>query len=166
MRDTRLRIRPFIAADQEAARRTILDGLGAHFGFIDETRNPDIDDILTHYIASGQTFIVAEMDGQVIGTGALLSEGGQTGRIVRMSVVRELRRKGIALALMARLVQIARERGFRRLVLETNIGWDDAIGFYQHCGFREYEQTDGLTHLALDLEAAHFGKERDQQMRS
>jgi GNAT superfamily N-acetyltransferase len=151
MQDTKFRIRPFVAADQEAARRHILNGLGEHFGFIDETRNPDIDDILGHYISSGQAFIIAEMDGVVVGTGALISEAAQIGRIVRMSVGREMRRQGIARALMARLIEIARERGYNRLVLETNIGWEDAIGFYQRCGFREYDRVGGLTHMALNL---------------
>jgi GNAT superfamily N-acetyltransferase len=151
MQDTRLLIRPFITADQEAARRLILNGLGEHFGFVDETRNPDIDDITAHYIAEGQAFIIAEIDGTLVGTGALIGEDERTGRIVRMSVAREMRRKGIAQALMARLIELARERGYSRLVLETNLGWGDAIGFYQRCGFREYERGEGLTHLALDL---------------
>ncbi|HLV99022.1 MAG TPA: GNAT family N-acetyltransferase [Ktedonobacterales bacterium] len=151
MRNTNLLIRPFVASDQHAARRLILLGLGEHFGFIDETCNPDIDDIFAHYLASGQTFLVAKMDGLLVGTGALLREDAQTGRIVRMSVARDLRRKGIAQALMARLMDAARERGFTRLVLETTVGWDDAIGFYQRCGFREYARADGETHMALDL---------------
>ncbi len=151
MQDMKLLIRPFAAADQAAARRLILDGLGEHFGYIDETRNPDIDDILGQYIDSSQTFIIAEMEGVVVGTGALIRETAQTGRVVRMSVAREMRRMGIAQALMARLIEIARERGYTRLVLETNSGWDDAIGLYQRCGFREYHRADGLTHLALDL---------------
>jgi GNAT superfamily N-acetyltransferase len=129
----------------------ILLGLGEHFGFIDETCNPDIDDIPAYYLASGQTFLVAEIDGMLVGTGALIREDTQIGRIVRMSVARDLRRQGIAQALMTHLIDVARERGFARLVLETNIGWDDAIGFYQRCGFREYARGDGETHMALDL---------------
>jgi GNAT superfamily N-acetyltransferase len=153
MAESRVVVRPFGRADQEAARKLILDGLGQHFGFIDETLNPDLDDITAHYLASGQTFLVAELDGTLMGTGALIIEnaGAQVGRIVRMSVAREARRTGIGQAVLARLIETARERGFTRLVLETNIGWDDAIGFYQRCGFREYDRGDGLTHMTLDL---------------
>lgn len=150
MKDNGLLIRPFVAADQEAARRLILTGLGEHFGFIDETLNPDIDDIAGNYLAPGHAFIIAEINGQIVGTGALISEGEQTGRIVRMSVARAMRRAGIGQALMARLMDIARERGWSRLVLETNIGWDDAVGFYRRCGFREHQRTDGLTHMVLE----------------
>ncbi|CAA9269377.1 MAG: hypothetical protein AVDCRST_MAG93-2561, partial [uncultured Chloroflexia bacterium] len=40
-----LAIRPFTPADQKAARDLVLDGLGEHFGWIDTSRNPDLDDI-------------------------------------------------------------------------------------------------------------------------
>ena len=165
MQETALLVRPFVAADQDAARRLILAGLGEHFDLIDETYNPDLDDILTHYIASDQTFLVAALNGALVGTGALIGEGMQTGRIVRMSVARNLRRKGIAQALMARLMDVARERGFVRLVLETNIGWDDAIGFYQRCGFQEYDRADGLIHLALNLKSTELHKKREQHFK-
>ncbi len=151
MQNPELCIRPFSAADQPAARRLILLGLGEHFGFIDASLNPDIDDIAAYYLASGQTFLIAEREKTVVGTGALIREDARTGRIVRMSVARDARRQGIARAIMARLQEIARERGFARLVLETNLDWDDAIGFYLRCGFREYQRGEGLIHLALDL---------------
>jgi GNAT superfamily N-acetyltransferase len=151
MADAELLIRPFTAADQSAARNLILEGLGEHFGFIDESYNPDLNDIMAHYIAPGQSFIVAEIHGKIVGTGALISEDERVGRIVRMSVARDERRKGIGQALIAHLIQRARERGFTRLVLETNLAWDDAMGFYRHCGFFEECRTDRLAHLALEL---------------
>ncbi len=151
MAEHKVVVRPFAPADQQAARALILDGLGQHFGFIDETLNPDLDDIAAYYLTPGETFLVAEIDGALAGTGALITEAAQTGRIVRMSVARQARRTGIGQAILARLIEIARARGFIRLVLETNIGWDDAIGFYRRCGFQEYGRGDGLTHMALDL---------------
>src|SRR6478736_3388169 len=42
-------IRPFIPADQAAARALVQAGMGEHFGAIDETRNSDLDDIQAHY---------------------------------------------------------------------------------------------------------------------
>lgn len=165
MQDSRLVIRPFVTADQDAARRLILTGLGEHFGFIDETLNPDLDDIVGNYLASGHAFLIAELNGQIVGTGALISAGEQTGRIVRMSVAREMRRAGIGQAVIARLMDIARERGFTRLVLETNIDWDDAVGFYQHCGFRETARGMGGIRLALDLTPTRPEKERNHTMK-
>jgi ribosomal protein S18 acetylase RimI-like enzyme len=153
-----LTIRPFEAADQKAARRLVLTGLEEHFGLIDETMNPDLDDIQTHYVDPGHTFVLAEIDGQIIGTGALIEEGPNTGRLVRMSVDANYRGRGIGKQLVRYLTDIARERGYTRLVTETNDDWYDAIGLYRACGFETVEYRDGDVHLALDLTSSKEGR--------
>ncbi len=146
-----LTIRPFEERDQAAARRLVLAGLGDHFGVIDETRNPDLDDILASYVGPGHLFILAERDGELVGTGALVTESVGVGRLVRMSVDRQRRGQGIGRALVAHLVAAARERGDRRLLVETNDDWQDAIGLYRSCGFVEEDRRADEVHLALDL---------------
>lgn len=145
-------IRPFDQRDQADARALLLQGLGEHFGFIDESRNPDLDDIAAHYLTRGGIFLVAERDGRLAATGALVPEGPTTGRLVRMSVAAASRRAGLGRAMVAHLLACARERGYRRVVLETNEEWQDAIGLYRACGFVEYARGEGLVHLARDLE--------------
>ena len=144
-------IRPFEPGDQKAARELILDGLDGHFGWIAESRNPDIDDIAASYLASGHVFIVARIGACLVGTGALISEGRETGRIVRVSVAREQRRRGMGRALVEHLVETARHRGMTRIVVGTMKEWDDAIGLYRRCGFREYDRDEADVHLALKL---------------
>ena len=144
-------IRPFEAHDQQAARALILDGLGGHFGFIDESRNPDLDDIMAHYVEPGNVFVVAHIDGRLVGTGALIAEGEHTGRIVRMSVRRDARRKGIGKMLVAHLLKLARERCYTRIVVETNNDWDDAIALYRRCGFVQYDRDAVSVYLELHL---------------
>ncbi len=146
-----LSIRPFQAKDQKAARQVILDGLGGHFGYIDESLNPDIDDIMASYIVPGHVFVVAEVRGNLVGTGALAIEREDIGRIVRLSVQSEHRRKGIGSALMRHLVGIARHSGLKRLLVETSNDWHDAIGLYMSCGFLEYRRDDVSVYMALDL---------------
>ena len=146
-----LTIRPFRPGDQEATRRLILAGLGEHFGFIDETMNPDVDDIQAHYVDPGHHFVLAEIDGQIIGTGALIEEEPHTGRLVRMSVDPNYRGRGIGKTLVRYLMDVARERGYTRLLTETNDDWYDAIGLYRSCGFEAEGFRDGDIHLALDL---------------
>jgi GNAT superfamily N-acetyltransferase len=153
-----LTIRPFQPADQEAARRLVLAGLKDHFGFIDETMNPDLDDIQAHYVDPGHHFVLAEIDGQIIGTGALIEEGSQTGRLVRMSVDASYRGRGIGKRMVMYLADVARERGYTRLVTETNDDWYDAIGLYCACGFETEGFRDGDIHLSLDLTAPREGQ--------
>ena len=154
MPDPTVAIRPFAPADQEPVRRLILSGLGEHLGFVDEARNPDLDDIAASYLAAGHAFIVAELGGELIGTGALIEEAPGVGRLVRMSVAPAHRRRGIGHALVAHLTDLAECRGYRRLVLETNDDWDDAVRLYLSCGFVEYDRSAGEVHLTLDLAAS------------
>jgi ribosomal protein S18 acetylase RimI-like enzyme len=146
-----LLIRPFEARDQEAARRLVLEGLGEHFGWIDESRNPDLDDIAASYVASGHVFIVAGIGARLVGTGALISEDKDTGRILRVGVAREHRRQGIGKALVEHLVETARHRGMTRIIVETMKEWDDAISLYRRCGFREYDRDSIDVHMVLEL---------------
>jgi ribosomal protein S18 acetylase RimI-like enzyme len=149
-----LTIRPFQAADQDETRRLVLIGLGEHFGFIDEKMNPDLDDIQRYYVDLGHLFVLAEIAGQLVGTGALIEEDPWTGRLVRMSVDAEFRGRGIGKQLVHYLAGIARQRGYTRLLTETNDDWMDAIGLYHACGFETEGFRDGDIHLALDLIAA------------
>src|SRR5215469_657210 len=86
------RIRSFIPGDQDTARGLILAGLGEHFGFIDASFNRDLNDIQTNYVAEDHVFVVAELDGALVGTaGLVLGEDG-AGQMVRVSVSRAHRR--------------------------------------------------------------------------
>src|SRR5579859_8160620 len=105
---TEITIRPFELRDQPAARRLILEGLGQHWGFIDESLNPDVDDIATNYLHKGFPFVVAESAEQLIGTGGLFIESNGSASVsaqmVRISVHRDCRRQGIGAQIVRHLV--------------------------------------------------------------
>ena len=143
----RIVIRSYLASDQDEARWLILNGLGEHFGVIDESLNPDVDDIGMHYLAAGHRFIVAILDEMLVGTAGLLMETPLAGRIVRVSVMCRYRRLGIGRALVDHLLELARQQGLHHVFVETNHDWLEVIHFYQNQGFTEY---------ARDLESAHM----------
>lgn len=149
MQNEQPRIRVFRPADQAAARTLILRGLAERWGELDETRNPDLDDIADHY-ADG-LFLVAVDDGQIVATGALIPEGERVGRVVRMSVARDRRRRGIGRQMLYALWEAAIQRGYRRLVLETTATWVDAVAFYRAHGFRPVGEQHGDMHFVLEL---------------
>lgn len=146
-----LTIRPFRPTDQAPARRLILEGLGEHFGVIDETCNPDIDDIAAHYCDQGHIFLIAEDGAVMAGTAALVCENATAGRLVRVSVAPRWRRHGLGRRLVLKLIELGRARGLSRLWMETNDDWDAAIGLYRSCGFAEYARQDGNVYMALSL---------------
>jgi ribosomal protein S18 acetylase RimI-like enzyme len=144
-------IRAFTPPDQAVARHLILEGLGEHFGAVDETRNPDIDDIAANYIGCGHLFLVAEDPLGLVGTAALIFEGDATAQVARVSVAPRWRRRGLAKALVMCLVEAGSARGLVRLWMETNDDWEPAIRLYRACGFEKYDHKDGNIYMELDL---------------
>jgi GNAT superfamily N-acetyltransferase len=142
-------IEPLTPADQPAARALILAGLEEHWGWLDLSLNPDLDDILTSY-APG-VFLIAKLNDDLIGTGALIPEGDGVGRIVRMSVDKLHRRGGIGTRILRALLGEARTLGYTKIVLETTDTWDDAISFYLRNGFRITHRADGDVHFEIAL---------------
>jgi GNAT superfamily N-acetyltransferase len=143
-------IRNFELGDQKAARQLILGGLSEHWGMLDWSLNPDLNDIATAY-ADG-IFLVAYWNDQLVGTGALIPDGPGVGRIVRMSVERSLRRQGIGRALLNALIERGRKACYSEIVLETTATWQDAVEFYKQCGFESVGFVDGDHHFRLKLE--------------
>ncbi|MEL6761539.1 MAG: GNAT family N-acetyltransferase [Myxococcota bacterium] len=74
--------------------------------------------------------------GLPIGCGRLLPDG----HVGRMAVLAEMRGFGVGAAILERLVDAARERGFAEIVLSSQV---HAIEFYQRYGFK----TEGDTYM-------------------
>jgi GNAT superfamily N-acetyltransferase len=142
-------IRPFERGDQEAVRNLILAGLGDHFDVLNPTLNRDLDDIWANYVAPGDCFLVVDLGGSIIGTGALIRESASVGRIVRMSVSTGKRRQGIGRLLVGKLLAEGSKRGYSTIVVETNDDWHGAIRLYQTCGFEPYDQRHGEIHMRM-----------------
>jgi putative acetyltransferase len=85
------------------------------------------------------TFVIARADGRAIGCGALRLLDESTAEVKRMYVEPELRRQGVAKGILEHLEGAASTLGARRLVLETGIHQEEAIGLYLRAGFTQVE---------------------------
>ncbi len=104
-------------------------------------------------------FIVAEVDGRVVGflvaDERRVSRGGSEGHILSIAVDRQCRRKGIGAALVASIIDILRTKSIGKVTLEVKTSNQRAIGFYKHLGFEEshllrrYYKMRGYTEDAL-----------------
>jgi GNAT superfamily N-acetyltransferase len=93
-------------------------------------------------------FVVARIDGQLAGCGAVRSyvpyhddlppERG-VGEVKRMYTRPALRRRGVSRAVLARLEDLAVELGYRRLVLETGSPQPEALALYETAGWQRIE---------------------------
>lgn len=142
-----LTLLPFQPADQPAVKALILAGLAGHWGVLDPHKNPDLDDIAASY--KDAYFLVARLEGEIVGTGALLPRAAETAEVVRMSVAAGMRRQGIGRRILEALCAEAEARGFRRVILETTATWSEVIAFYQAFGFRITHYQDGDVYFEL-----------------
>jgi GNAT superfamily N-acetyltransferase len=134
-------IRAFSTKDQPAVTALILGGLAEHWGEVDESLNPDVHDLASAY-ANGRT-VVAEGGNRLVGTGTVFPVGNRRAEIRRMSVAPDCRQLGVGRALVAALVDAARDWDIDQVVLETSAHWDGVVAFYLRCGFVLTHHDDG-----------------------
>jgi len=142
-------ILPFRPEDQEPAQALILAGLEEYWGTLDERKNTDLKDIAASY--QNGTFLVAWLDGEIVGTGAFMPRSAECVEVVRMSVARDMRSQGIGRRLLRELCNRAYQRGYRQVILETTDNWERAIAFYKAFGFQITHYSGGDVYFALNL---------------
>jgi DNA-binding MarR family transcriptional regulator/predicted N-acetyltransferase YhbS len=82
-------------------------------------------------------FIIARLDGQPVGCGALKAKDRKVGEVKRMWVSPAARGLGIGRRILEMLEQHAREFGLTTLRLETNRSLQEAQALYRRCGYVE-----------------------------
>jgi len=146
-------VRSIQRTDQGSARELIESGLGEHFGHVDVNANPDLQNIYASYLSLGHAFFVAEVAGQLVGTTGMIIESPQA-QLVRVSVAKSHRRRGVATQLLDHCMHYAQERQLFVLIAYTQPEWPDALGFYLHHGFRVYGRDSVDVHLRRTISAA------------
>lgn len=149
MLSEKILIRPFQPPDQAACKALVLAGLEEHWGWLDPTLNPDLNDIQASF--QDGLFLTAWQDEELIGTGGLLRADPGCFQVVRMSVARKLRGHGLGRRILARLEAHARSAGAKQLVLETTETWVEVVRFYQGCGYRVTHRLDGDIYFEKEL---------------
>jgi putative acetyltransferase len=156
-----MKIRSATNADAKKIRELVFAVL-AEYGLKGDPDGTDADlnDIEANYFANGGLFEVVENEeGKLIGTVGLYAKADRVCELRKMYLLAETRGKGLGKQLMARVIEQARARGFRRIELETASPLIEAIALYTRFGFHRVE----CAHLAsrcdqayaLDLEADH-----------
>lgn len=105
-----------------------------------EEERDDMDAVSVHIVAYDQ-------DDQPLGTGRLLPDG----HIGRLAVRRIARGKGLGSVLLTRLIEEARQRGDREVVLAAQL---HAQGFYAAHGFQPEGSVfldAGIDHILMRL---------------
>jgi GNAT superfamily N-acetyltransferase len=87
-------------------------------------------------VADGDgAFLIAYVDGEAVGCGAVRRLDASTAELKRMFVAQPFRGRGIGRVLVTALEDEARRLGVRHVVLETGTRLPVAIGLYQSMGY-------------------------------
>jgi len=119
------------------------------------TTDSDLRDVSASYLAGGGRFRVIRRAGRVIGMYGLHNEGDGVVELRKMYLEPECKGQGLGRMMMEDALRLARQAGFRRMVLETNTRLAEAIGMYRRYGFREESRGQVASRcdmaMAMDL---------------
>ena len=79
--------------------------------------------------------VIAQIENQTVGCGALKAFDGESMEVKRMYVLPEMRRKGVADSVLKELEIWSKELGYTKCILETSIKMPDAVSFYQKSSY-------------------------------
>ncbi len=130
-------IRPFSPSDSPAFRDLNLAWIKEHFE-IEPEDQAQLDDPQSYILDKGGLILIADFDGETVGTVALVpGHVPNTIELIKMSAREDLRGRGIGKALMTAAIESAREKNAARIWLETSTKLDAAIALYKKFGFRD-----------------------------
>jgi GNAT superfamily N-acetyltransferase len=135
-------IRRFEPADAKAFADLNLAWIEDEFA-IEPSDRAQLDDPVAAILADGGQIIVAEIDGEVCGCGAVLPAhaqpvpGKRYAEIVKMAAKEGMRGQGIGRAVLNRLIEEARAMGMDGIWLETSNKLAAAQHLYRTSGFRD-----------------------------
>ena len=140
-----LQIRPSNPEDAAAIAAVILPIQQVEFGIpVTLESQPDLSDILAFYQHGCGNFWVAEVDGTIVGTIALLDIGNGNAALRKMFVAEPFRGRehGVAQSLLQELLQWAATKRVARIYLGTTEKFLAAHRFYEKNGFTEIAQSE------------------------
>ena len=106
-----------------------------------KTTDKDLDDI-TGFYADGMFDVLVRDDGEIIGTVALKPIGEGACELRKMYLKQQYRGRGYGKRLLKHAIATAKERGDKRLELETSRVLEEALGLYAAFGFEPFERAD------------------------
>jgi ribosomal protein S18 acetylase RimI-like enzyme len=93
------------------------------------------EEVIAEYIDASVRF-AARLDGKIVGALLLLKTRPGTMEIMNVSVYEEYQNKGIGGLLIRNAIELARERGIKKLEIGTGNPGAMQMLLYQKCGFR------------------------------
>lgn len=139
------RVRPFIPGDAPSFAALNRQWIEELFG-IEEKDIRQLEHPQGAILDKGGFIAVADADGWVMGTGAILpaahppDDGKKWMEIIKMATEPSVQGRGIGAAILTRLIDFARENNADAIWLETNSKLEAAAALYRKHGFRDLSE--------------------------
>lgn len=134
-----LKIRRYIPSDNNRVWELHILGLNQN-GITNVGRDDpwarDLNNIEKIYLKEGD-FILGEVEGKVVATGAFKKRSEEVAEVKRMRVDPEYQRRGFGQAILKELEKRVIERGYKKMVLDTSENWTKARNLYEKNGYKE-----------------------------
>jgi putative acetyltransferase len=134
-------LREWQRADAAAVRQLVAESL-PQFGFQPDPggSEADLEDIEAAYFSRGGAFyVIANAEGEIIGTAGFLRVDGATCKLRKMYVRRDHRGRGLGRVLLAHVLGRAAALGYEHVILETSRRMTAAVSLYERAGFRRVD---------------------------
>jgi GNAT superfamily N-acetyltransferase len=100
----------------------------------------DIDNIRQTYISPDGALLILYNKKEAIGCGAIRRIDNESAELKRMYIKFEYQGLGLSKELLEKLIQRARDMGYKRILLDTLPAMSAAIRLYQQFGFTETDR--------------------------
>ena len=101
-------------------------------------KDKDLDDIKKSYLDPNGFFgVVAGSDATPVGTYGIYPMKDGTCELRKMYLNKEMRGQGLGKMMLEHALEMARQKGFKRIILETISPLKEAISLYRKYGFTE-----------------------------
>ncbi len=155
-----VRVVPYEPNHLEQFRALNLEWITKYFA-LEEADHKALDDPEGYILNRGGFIFMAECDGAIVGTCALIKNPDDSFELAKMAVTESAQGRGIGYLLGAAVVAKAKELGVRRVELLTNSRLAPALRLYQKLGFvevplpkTEYQRADVKMVLELSEESS------------
>jgi len=103
----------------------------------------DLSHIKKNYFDKGGYFWVAEYNGKIIGTAAVVPEDKNTARLHRMYLYKSYRGKGYGSKLFNYREKWCKNNGYKKIILSTYPHFKEAIRMFKSKGYKEFKKEKG-----------------------
>ncbi|MFT7218652.1 MAG: DNA-binding MarR family transcriptional regulator/GNAT superfamily N-acetyltransferase [Candidatus Azotimanducaceae bacterium] len=135
--DPLIKLNTFRPEYAEAFRLLNTQWIEHHFMYLEEADHNILDDPKGSILAQGGELLFAIENETVLGACALIKLDQEKAELVKMAVAVSARGKRVGLLLGREILELARERGFKKVCLESNRILTPAIALYKKLGFVE-----------------------------